>query len=105
MSEQKKKPVRKERPPIIMPLWEVADAAALQALVRGDATPEQQQRAVNWIVYNAANTYDFAFLPGDNDRETNIALGRQFVGLQVVKLLRLNLAAFRKDKTQGGADA
>jgi hypothetical protein len=97
MSEQpRKKTVRKDRPPIVLPAWEVADAAAIQACVRGDASPAQQQRAINWIIYGAANTYDFAFMPGDTDRETNIALGRQFVGMQIVKLLSIKTAALRR---------
>jgi hypothetical protein len=87
---------RKELPPVTIPEYTVADAAALQACVRGDATSEQQQRAVNWVIYQAAATYDFAFRPGDTDRETNVALGRQFVGQQIVKLLKLNTAALRR---------
>lgn len=90
------KTVRKELPPITVPDWTVADASALQACVRGDATSEQQQRAINWIIYGAADTYGFAFRPGDTDRETNIALGRQFVGHQIVKLLKINTAALRR---------
>lgn len=87
---------RKELPPITIPVWEVADVAAIQACVRGDATSEQQQRAMNWVIYQAAATYDFAFRPGESDRETNIALGRQFVGQQIIKLLKLNTAALRR---------
>ena len=36
--------------PWLPPKWDVPDAGALQALARGDASPAQQQRALDWIV-------------------------------------------------------
>jgi len=89
---------RKKRPAVEPALWEVSDAAALQALVRGNATPDQQQRAINWIIYSAAATYELAFKLEDSDsgRATTFALGRQFVGSQIVKMLKINTAAFRR---------
>lgn len=91
---------KKELPPITIPTYVVADIAALQACVNGTATPEQQQRAMNWIIYQAAATYDFPFRPGDTDRETNIALGRLFVGQQIIKLLHLSTAALSRKPEQ-----
>ena len=76
--------------------YELADATALQALQTGTASPDQQKRALDWIIRKAAATYDFPFRPGDNDRDTNIALGRQFVGQQIVKLLVLAVGALRR---------
>ena len=87
---------RKELPPVTPALWEVADAAAVQACVRGDASADQQKRAINWIMYKAAAIGEFAFRPGENDRETNIALGRQFVGHSIAKMLAINTSAFRR---------
>lgn len=78
------------------PEYEEADVAAVQALHAGSATPDQQKRALKWIIEGAAATYDFPFRPGSDDRETNIALGRQFVGQQIVKLLKINLSIMRK---------
>jgi hypothetical protein len=74
--------------------YEVADISAVQALVRGDATPEQQKRALNWVIYNAAMTYEHPFC--DDDRESNHLIGRQFVGRQIVKLTKLDVQAFIK---------
>ena len=74
--------------PHIPPQWDVADASAIQALVDGVAEPEQQKRALKWIVESAAGTYEFNFYP--TDRETSFALGRAFVGQQIVKLMRIN---------------
>lgn len=75
------------------PKFEPAEAAALQALARGTATMEQQKKALHWIVHEAAATYDFAYRPGagEGDRDTCIALGRQFVGQQIVKLLNIKI--------------
>jgi hypothetical protein len=82
--------------PWLPPEYELADATALQALQVGKATPEQQKRALDWIIRQAAATYDFPYRPGDSDRDTNIALGRQFVGQQIVKLLSLAVGALRR---------
>jgi hypothetical protein len=61
---------------------------------RGDASAEQQQRALRWLIEQAAGTYEFAYYP--SDRDTAFALGRGFVGQQVVKLLKLNLMSLRR---------
>lgn len=79
--------------PHIPPQWELADASAIQALVDGRAEPHQQQRAIQWIVNHAAGTYEFQYYP--TDRDTSFALGRAFVGQQIVKLMRVNLSTLR----------
>ena len=76
--------------------WDTADASALQALVRGDAEPHQQQRAINWIIYNAALTYDLEYRTEPRDHA--FASGRRFVGLQVLKMLKINTPAFKGTK-------
>lgn len=80
--------------PAVPVAYDLADAAAIQALQRGDATPEQQVRALRWIVEGAAGAYNFHFYP--SDRDTSFALGRAFVGQQVVKMTKLNLSALRR---------
>lgn len=79
--------------PHIPPPYDVADVASIQALQRGDATEDQQKRALKWIIESAAGAYEFQFYP--TDRETAFALGRGFVGQQLVKMLRLNTSALR----------
>jgi hypothetical protein len=80
--------------PYIPPPYELADASALQALQRGDASTEQQQRALRWVIERAAGAYEFQYYP--SDRDTAFALGRGFVGQQVVKLLKLNVSSLRR---------
>ena len=73
--------------------WDIADVAAIQALQRGDASADQQRRALAWIINSACATYDLSYRPGgqDGDRDTAFALGRAFVGQQIVKVMKLAL--------------
>lgn len=75
--------------------WDLPDASALQALQRGDATPEQQARALKWVVESAAGTYEHMFVPGAQDQTTYLE-GRRSVGLQIVKLLRVDIGRLRQ---------
>ena len=70
--------------------FEDADAAALQAVAHGMASPDQQKRAITWLIEKGAATYDMTYRPGalEGERDTSFAEGRRFVGLQVVKLLK-----------------
>lgn len=75
------------------PHYEIADISAMQALARGDANPDQQERALRWIIEAAAGAYDMSYRPGlEGERDTVFAEGRRFVGLAIVKLLKLNPA-------------
>lgn len=93
MSEALRKKSGRAIGPHIPPEWDLADAVAIQALVDGSAEPHQQKRAMQWIVERAAGTYEFNYYPGD--RDTCFALGRAFVGQQIVKLMRINVSAMR----------
>lgn len=79
--------------------YHLADANALQALMRGDADETQQRRALDFIINNIAGTYDVSYRPGAEDgrRDTDFAEGRRYVGLQIVKLLKLNLSVLRRE--------
>lgn len=74
--------------PHIPPAYEKADIVAIQACVNGTADADQQRRAMDWIIREASGAYQFHFYP--TDRETAFALGRGFVGQQIVKMTRLN---------------
>jgi hypothetical protein len=77
--------------------WEPADVSAVQALARGDATEEQQKRALDWIINSACGTYEVSYRPGgqEGERDTCFAEGRRFVGSQIVKALKISLYALR----------
>ena len=85
--------------PAVPAQYDLADAGAIQALMRGDATEDQQRRALKWIVESAAGCYDFHYY--SSERDTAFALGRAFVGQQVVKMTKLNLSALRKETASG----
>lgn len=82
--------------PFVPAIYELPDATAFQALQRGDASPDQQKRALDWLIKQGAGTYEFHYYP--SDRDTAFALGRSFVGQQVVKLLTLNLMSLRREQ-------
>jgi len=77
--------------------WDEHHALAIQALSEGNASPEQQKAALRWIIEEAAGTYDLSFRPGPTGaRDTDFAEGRRSVGLQIVKLSRINTDILRK---------
>ena len=74
--------------------YTIAEAASVQALAKGEATPEQQVRAIKWIV-KTAGTYDLSYRP-DSSRATDFSEGKRFVGSQIVKLTNMNIAALKE---------
>lgn len=64
------------------------DVYAIQALQKGIASPDQQQQALKFIVDVLAIAGDWPFMP-ESARDTDIALGRQFVGKQIIKFTQL----------------
>jgi hypothetical protein len=72
-------------------LFEPADASAVQAMARGEASPDQQRRALELIVNKLACTYDLSFRP-EGDRDTVFAEGKRSVGLQLVKLANISVS-------------
>lgn len=86
---------KKAVPPYLRCDYDIPVVSAVQALSRGEATPDQQRELLNWIINHAAGTYNQSFQEA-GDRETVFAEGRRFVGLQLVKLLHLSTNALRK---------
>lgn len=86
--------------PFLPAHYEISDVAAIQALLAGTADQYQQQRALKWIIEVACGTYDLSFRPGaqEGERDTTFAEGRRFVGLNIVKLTRLNVSRMRSNE-------
>lgn len=81
--------------------WEPEDGYAVQAVMAGRASEEQQRRAMLFLVNQVCGTYDLSYRP-TSDRDTAFAEGKRFVGLQLVKFARLNIAQLRgTNKEQG----
>lgn len=85
------------RSPWLPAEWDPADISAIQALQKGEASPDQQRRALDWIIISAAGTYEASYRPGgqEGERDTCFAEGRRFVGNQIVKALKISLYALR----------
>lgn len=68
--------------------WTPLIAFSVRALKAGTATPEQQQRVWDWLMY-VCGVNDVAYRPGgqDGDRATAFAAGKQFVAQQFLKML------------------
>lgn len=76
--------------------YEIEDIGAIQALARGEAQPHQQINALKWIVEKVCKTYDLSYRP-DSDRDTTFAEGKRFVGTQIVKATKINIAKLKDD--------
>lgn len=75
-----------------------ADAAALHALRLGEAKPDQQVRALEFILETICDRNGMSFRTGpDGSRETDFAEGRRFVGNQIVRLTKIPLSKLSKD--------
>lgn len=68
----------------------------IQALHRGDATPEMQREALRFIIEEVAGAYDLPYYP--DDRDTAFACGKQFVGKQLVKMTKLIVARLNPEQ-------
>ena len=71
-------------------------AYAAQALVRGEATEDQQKFFVDWLIRDACQTYEEPFDP-ESERVTDYVLGRRSVGLGVVKHLSISPAKLEQE--------
>jgi hypothetical protein len=78
----------------------MADAAAIQALAAGEATPDQQRRALAWIVNVGCRTYDLSWRFGD-PHSTSFAEGRRFAGMEIVRVMKVNVEQLRKQGQNG----
>ncbi len=72
------------------------EAAAIQALYKGEATPEQQKQALDWIIQEVCRRDDQSYR-SNSQRDTDFAEGKRFVGNTLVKLIKINTANLRKD--------
>lgn len=79
------------------PLYDKADTQAIQHLAlyaegkeSQPPSPETVRRALEWIIWKAAATYEEPFLPGAPDIIAYM-LGRRSVGLAIVKQMKLKI--------------
>lgn len=60
-------------------------------------SPDEVKRALDWIIIHAAQTYDNGFVPNDpGGRIAAFIDGRQSVGQQIVKAMKLSQVVFEE---------
>lgn len=75
--------------------YTIADALAVQAMALGEASADQQKRAIKWIVEGACMAYGETFDPL-NDRTSSFSQGRRFAGRRIIALTKVNTAELAK---------
>lgn len=76
--------------------YEKKHVGAIQAIARGDASDHQQRLFMDYLINELCVTYDLSFRP-DSIRDTDFAEGRRFVGLQLVKMTKINISMIKED--------
>lgn len=69
-------------------VFKIADVNALQALSRGEASPEQQVAALKWIVDSACMAFEDTF-DAASQRNSDKMQGRRYVGLRIVAMTKI----------------
>ena len=72
--------------------YTAAEMMAIKMLAVGEATKDQQVRALAWIIEKAACTHDVSYRPGgiEGQRATDFAEGKAYVGRQIIKLIKVD---------------
>lgn len=84
-------------PPHALPRFDLADVVAWKALADGNATPEQQQRFVKWLLRDVTHSGSLSFHPGpDGELNTAFKEGRRSVGVVLFDLMTAPLEQLRK---------
>jgi hypothetical protein len=87
--------------PYSPPKWELPDVYSFQALQKGEANCDQQKHVLSYIIKSLCGTYDLSYRP-TSDRDTAFAEGKRFVGLQIVKMLNMDIAAIKQARKHDG---
>jgi len=98
MAEKQRKIVP-EPVPYMPAEWDPPSVGALQALQRGNATADQQKLALDWIINNACDTFGLEYRT--DPRAHAFCSGRRFVGLQIIKMLKLSLTKLGVNNNTG----
>jgi hypothetical protein len=81
--------------PLIPVETDISVAYAMQALYRGEATAEQQEKAMNWIIERASRAYMPSYI-SEKVNDTIFNEGKRAVGLQIIQLVNANLATIKE---------
>jgi hypothetical protein len=79
---------------IVLPNDDV-DTYAIQALFKGEASPDQQIRALKCIIEEICGTYNMTFDP-ESARWSDFNEGKRHVGRTLVNLSTINVGAIKQ---------
>lgn len=74
--------------PFACPELDKPEIEAIKALAEGEATAGQQTLALHVIVNKFSRTHDLLYIPDSFD-QTSFMNGRAFVGMKILKYLKL----------------
>lgn len=80
----------------IIPPPHLSETVAIKALSNGSADPDQQKKALHWILTTCA-AGGWAYRP-EGDRETCIALGMQRVGEAIKREINISLTKLKESE-------
>ncbi len=66
----------------------------IHALADGDASPQQQKKVLEWIINAASRAAGPGHYQPESPRNTDFALGRAFVGQQIIGILKIPMMDF-----------
>jgi hypothetical protein len=78
------------------PPLELPEVAAIQAVAKGEATPDQQQLAMRVIVEKIGCAYEETYCPGQNGaRDSDFYQGRRRAGTMLRSFINAKLKNFK----------
>lgn len=83
--------------------WDGPIVAAIKALGKGTARPDQQIAAIQYIIETMSGAYNLSFRPDilGGSRETDFSEGRRYVGLQLRRVITLPFEILTGKATSG----
>lgn len=77
-----------------------SEAVAMQAFAQSRADEEQQRIAWKWILESACGLPVWGYR--ESQRETDIALGRHFVGQQLIGITKVAVSKLKQTEDRNG---
>ncbi len=87
----------KPRPPYELAQFDEHILAAVKSLAEGTANPAQQIAAFKWIANDLCGIGDLGYFP-DSARDSDLAAGKRWVGLQLTALVNFRPVQQEKDR-------
>lgn len=67
----------------IAPAWNEMGVLAVRALLRGEASADQQRVGMSFIANQLCRRFDSPYIPGSTELDAGVELGRHLVGVWI----------------------